>query len=1267
MNTTPIKKGRSGKIRHLLRMTAASLPSLPFAGLSPAQAAAKNVYAGSIGTVTRKKGFRWGALVLLFTCGVLFAMGGPGLAQVDPCDPGLSGNSDVDGDTVSDICDLDDDNDGVTDCVENGLDTADVRDVFVLSGSAVRVIDSRKPEEVSLTPNSRDQAGAVMFKGKVDFREPFTIAFEVYLGTRDWNGADGMAAVFHNDPRGSDALGRPGSALGAGGIQNGIALEFDTYHGSSENWRTYGGWWIDHTSIWDTDQMGGYLGRDPQSYLTRAIGHGNLEDGQWHDAEISWDPGTRTLSYTLDGAEAGSVSPFDYLAYFGGAHRVHFGITAATGGYTNPQSIRLGDFCRLPLQIDTDGDGVPNHHDLDSDADGISDLAESGADDAALDTDSDGGIDASVPVGDNGLADVIETANGADTGTTPRDTDDDGTPDYHDRESDADGCPDVIEGDRSPSLGCGDIGSDGSLDQGIYPADDRGRHLGTELIQGVGSAANGGSSPCLGNDNHDCNATEGDTDGDTVADINDLDDDNDGVTDCVENGLDNAGVTDVFVLRGDAAVWAGDNQVLLTPNSRDQAGAVMSKRKIDFREPFTIAFQVYLGTRDGADGMAAVFHNDPDGSDALGRPGSALGAGGIRNGIALEFDTYVGSSENGGYWRVVDHTSIWDTDQMGGHLGRDPQSYLTRAIGHGNLEDGQWHDAEISWDPGTQTLSYTLDGAEAGTYTHIAIGTPDFVTRYFGGANRVHFGITAATGGYTNIQKIRFDDFCSLPLQIDTDGDGIPNHHDLDSDADGISDLAENIADFDTRVFWDWWNDGEIDPTYPVGDNGLADVIEGRNGQNTGITPRDTDNDGTPNYHDRDSDADGCPDAIEGIRRYSTGIWANVPSFYFGDTASDGSLDQNIYPADDRGRHDGAATQGVGFADNSSNNACTACDPDASGNSDFDGDTVSDICDLDDDNDGITDCIDNGLDNPEVTDVFALSGSAVSVGGDEVSLTQNSPHRAGAAMFTGKVDFRESFTISFQAYLGDHDLAGGNGIAMVFHNDPVGSAALGRTGSDLGAAGIQNGIALAVGTRVNEDYTSIWDTDTFRGERPNNEYLSEPVGHPNLEDGRWHDVSVTWNLFLKTLSYRIDKPKGANAGSYRHDGTTDFVTEYFGGASRVHFGLTAGTGVAANVQKIRFTGFDFCSQPFWMDTDGDGRENRADLDSDADGTWDLEESGADHATLDVDNDGEIDAAFPDTDGDGLSQEIEAAGGENTGTTPRDSNGDGLPDFLDPDS
>ena len=498
MNTTPIKKSRSGKIRHLLGVTAASLQSL---------------------TITRKKGFRCGALILLLTCGFLFAMDGAGLAQVDPCDPALSGNSDPDGDGVSNICDPDDDNDGITDCVENGLDNAEVADVFVFSGSAIPI--GSDGNQARLTPDSPDQAGAVMFRHKIeiDFREPFTIAFHAFFGAKDWDGADGIAAVFHNDPDGSAALGLPGSALGAGGIQNGIALEFDTYIGSFENWGSdwwrYRWWREDHTSIWDTDVMGGYLGREPQSYLTTAIGHGNIEDKKWHEAEISWDPATQTLSFTLDGANAGSYThrgTTDFVTeYFDGANRVHFGITAATGGLTNVQIIHFPDFCSLPLWLDTDGDGVPNHLDLDSDADGISDLLESGGDDWKtywiLDWWNDGEIDRAWPDTDgDGLADVVEAVNGEGNGIPPRDTDSDGTPDYHDRDSDADDCPDAIEGFRRYSAGrwgdvrsfdFRDILSDGSLDQSIYPADDRGRHDGT-TNQGVGYANDSSvSDACL--------------------------------------------------------------------------------------------------------------------------------------------------------------------------------------------------------------------------------------------------------------------------------------------------------------------------------------------------------------------------------------------------------------------------------------------------------------------------------------------------------------------------------------------------------------------------------------------------------------------------------------------------------------------------------------------------------------------------------------------------------------------------------------------------
>ena len=39
----------------------------------------------------------------------------------DPCDPIASGNTDTDGDGLSDMCDLDDDNDGITDLNECGV------------------------------------------------------------------------------------------------------------------------------------------------------------------------------------------------------------------------------------------------------------------------------------------------------------------------------------------------------------------------------------------------------------------------------------------------------------------------------------------------------------------------------------------------------------------------------------------------------------------------------------------------------------------------------------------------------------------------------------------------------------------------------------------------------------------------------------------------------------------------------------------------------------------------------------------------------------------------------------------------------------------------------------------------------------------------------------------------------------------------------------------------------------------------------------------
>ncbi len=89
--------------------------------------------------------------------------------------------------------------------------------------------------------------------------------------------------------------------------------------------------------------------------------------------------------------------------------------------------------------------------------------------------------------------------------------------------------------------------------------------------------------------------------------------------------------------------------------------------------------------------------------------------------------------------------------------------------------------------------------------------------------------------------------FCELS---DTDKDGILNYLDSDSDNDGITDVIENYG-VDTD------GDGKIDGLINI-TNGLSNKLN-----SSGLSEKDFDGDGIPNYLDLDSDADGIPDIIE--------------------------------------------------------------------------------------------------------------------------------------------------------------------------------------------------------------------------------------------------------------------------------------------------------------------------------------------------------------------------------------------------------------------
>ena len=462
--------------------------------------------------------------------------------------------------------------------------------------------------------------------------------------------------------------------------------------------------------------------------------------------------------------------------------------------------VGIDNIILTPLYCDLDNDGTPNQFDLDSDNDGCPDAIEGDENVTAAHLNPSG----SIIVGANGSGSLEVNANGVPklvNGTTHNATGGGST---------AAGVAD-IGNDQGQGIGeaytvnpaavGGTASSNQTIVSGATPAAlSLSGHTGT--IQWQSSTDNvtfnnisGATSTTYApgaltattyyravlTSAGGCTANSTtvtiniDSDGDGVPDSLDLDDDNDGILDCAENGLDKP-IGQIFELNG-SATQISSNEVQLTPAINFKAGQMWSYGKVDFTKNFSMPFEAYLGNKndDGADGIAIVFHNDPDGIYANGGTGGGIGARGIQNGVVLELDTY-SNTEAPPLDPAADHGQIWKSSD---------QTAITSTVALPNLEDGAWHAVVVNWDSASQTLSYTVDGTLAGTYTG------NIVTNYFGGANKVYFGFTASTGGLNNDQRVRFSSLCSLPLEVDTDGDGTPNYLDLDSDGDGCPDAIE--------------------------------------------------------------------------------------------------------------------------------------------------------------------------------------------------------------------------------------------------------------------------------------------------------------------------------------------------------------------------------------------------------------------------------------------------------------------------------------------
>ena len=203
----------------------------------------------------------------------------------------------------------------------------------------------------------------------------------------------------------------------------------------------------------------------------------------------------------------------------------------------------------------------------------------------------------------------------------------------------------------------------------------------------------------------------------------------------------------------------------------------------------------------------------------------------------------------------------------------------------------------------------------------------------------------------------------------DADGDGVPNYLDDDSDGDGQLDLWEGYEDIDgdgipNFLDTDSDDDGDPDGTDPdVDGDGIPNDVEwGSDPSN----PVDSDGDGIPDFYDTDSDDDGIPDSVEGN---DDADGDGIPNYLDDDSDGDGIPDTDEGWDDIDG--DGVPnfldedSDGDGIPDGEDDDYDGDGIPnDEEGTGDSDGDGIPDYADPDSDNDGILDGdeVDNGTD-----------------------------------------------------------------------------------------------------------------------------------------------------------------------------------------------------------------------------------------------------------------------------------------------------------------
>ncbi len=197
---------------------------------------------------------------------------------------------------------------------------------FILNGAAANLGN----DEYRLTSAIISDTGAIWNSTLVNLNQPFHFDVDLYFGTNDLSGADGIA--FGLQQLSNQQLGF-GGGIGYAGITPSLFIEFDTWQNTNN-----GDLINDHIAV----QYNGSPNHNSPFNIVPPIslGSGNIEDGQWHNCIFDWNPTNQLLTVEFDGIQVVSFNYDIINNIFSGTSATFWGFTAATGGGFNEQKVR---------------------------------------------------------------------------------------------------------------------------------------------------------------------------------------------------------------------------------------------------------------------------------------------------------------------------------------------------------------------------------------------------------------------------------------------------------------------------------------------------------------------------------------------------------------------------------------------------------------------------------------------------------------------------------------------------------------------------------------------------------------------------------------------------------------------------------------------------------------------------------------------------------------------------------------------------------------